>query len=192
MNNRYVHIIAYILCCIFLHLFASSMHIFEYFCIFSTAYFCIFRHISCIFLIAYFGLLLNYIYMHTNTYFSYFRYFAYFAYMDVSWAHSVLQLCAEKTLSKLSVLILGKGFGWYYLFSSDFSQHTAAASVFFARVSISMSQALVNFCRSGMLCELEPPAPVQMGGGGSCLNCRFTCSASVLCETYRSLPTVSR
>ena len=32
-----------------------------------------------------------------------------FAYMDVSWAHSVLQLCAEKTLSKLSVLILGFG-----------------------------------------------------------------------------------
>ena len=54
--------------------------------------------------------------MHADTDFAYFRYFAHFAYMDVSWAHSVLQLGAEKTLGKLSVLILGKCFGRYYIF----------------------------------------------------------------------------
>ena len=36
--------------------------------------------------------------MHTSTY------FAYFAYLYDSWAHSVLQLCAEKTVSKPSAL----------------------------------------------------------------------------------------
>ena len=47
---------------------------------------------------------------------TYFGYFAYFAYMDVSLARSVLQFCAEKTSSKLLVLILVNVFGWYYLF----------------------------------------------------------------------------
>ena len=52
--------------------------------------YCIFLNISCIFFMAYLAYLLNYIYMHTNTYFVFFRYFAYFGYMHVSWAHAVL------------------------------------------------------------------------------------------------------
>ena len=74
-----------------------------------------YRHVYCIF----FSRI-------SHTCFSYFAYmdvsrishtyFSYFTYMDVSWAHSVLQLCAEKTWCKLSVLIMGKGFERYSRF----------------------------------------------------------------------------
>ena len=74
--------------------------------------------------------------------FAYFRYFA-FAYMDVFWAHSVLQLCAKKTSSKLSVLILCKRFGsnWrYYLFSLISAGHLQQRRFFFVGVSFCKMQ----------------------------------------------------
>ena len=100
---KYVYMCAY-----FIPYFCTFLHIL---CIFSIAYFRIFVHISiCIFLhiFAYFlhGIIVVFSALHiiVNTQNHIFCLLAFFAYMGISWAHSVLPFCAEKTSSRLWVL----------------------------------------------------------------------------------------
>ena len=137
--NEYAYtcILLHILCCIFLRILKTLMHIFHcifwhiyaYFLIHISAYFRIYLHISCMFLMVYFGIFIDldiYAYEHI---FCIFQIFCIFRKLGRFLSPiSTQNLCREDFVKAFSP-DSGSRF-WEVLFlSSDFSRHTAQPQI---------------------------------------------------------------